>query len=85
MRLQVTLRQVRALAARHHAAHVEGAAMALLDALHWVGAAVQVEAGKHRQHTESVGGAPAHQSCFRVDRLLDWFTPGSQDCATQHR
>lgn len=47
MRLQVTLRQVRALAAWHHAAHVEGAAVALLDALHRVGAAVQVQARTH--------------------------------------
>lgn len=51
MRLQVALRQVRALAARHHTAHVEGAAVALLDALHRVGAAVQVEAGRHRKQT----------------------------------
>lgn len=51
MRLQVALRQVRALAAWHHAAHVEGATVALLDALHRVGAAVQVEAGRHRKQT----------------------------------
>lgn len=43
MGLQVTLGQVGALAPRHNTAHVEGTALALLDALHWVCAVVQGE------------------------------------------
>lgn len=44
MGLQVTLGEVGALAPRHNTAHVEGTALALLDALHWVCAVVQGEA-----------------------------------------
>lgn len=61
MRLQVTLRQVGALAARYHAAHVEGAAVALLNALHRVGAAIQVEAGKQEQLKHQL--TRSHQVC----------------------
>lgn len=45
MSLKVALGEVRAFAARHHRAHPEGAALALLDPLHWVRAAVQSQAG----------------------------------------
>lgn len=51
--LQVTLGQVGALASRHHAAHVEGAALALLDTLHRVCAVVQGQT-EHTRHTTSV-------------------------------
>lgn len=47
VRLQVTLGQVGALTSWYDAAHVEGAALALLDALHRVGAVVQGEARTH--------------------------------------
>lgn len=47
MSLQVTLGQIGALASRHYTAHVEGTTLALLDALHWVGAIVQSEARTH--------------------------------------
>lgn len=45
--LQVALGQVGALASRYNAAHVEGTAQALLDALHWVCTVVHGEAGAH--------------------------------------
>lgn len=49
VRLQVALGQVGALAALHHAAHVEGAAVALLDPLDRVCAAVQGQTGHRRR------------------------------------
>lgn len=44
MGLQVTLGEVGALTSWHNTTHVEGTTLALLDALHWVGAVVQGEA-----------------------------------------
>lgn len=47
MGLQVSLGQVGAFASRDNTAHVEGTTLALLDALHRVGAVVQSEARAH--------------------------------------
>lgn len=49
MGLQVTLGQVGALASRHNTAHVERSTLALLDALHRVGAVVYGEAKTQEQ------------------------------------
>lgn len=52
MGLQVTLGEVGALASRHNAAHEEGTALTLLDALHWVCAVVQGEAENKRTNIQ---------------------------------